>query len=50
MKGMKKNRNRQLPKSAPGVARRVRPKSAFAEINTGGTSHNHLAIIWQQNL
>ena len=29
-------RNRQLPKSAPGVARRVRPKSAIAEISTRG--------------
>ena len=27
-------RNRQLPKSAPGVARGVRPKSAIAEIST----------------
>ena len=29
-------RNRQLPKLAPGVARRVHPKSAIAEISTGG--------------
>ena len=28
-------RNRQLPKSAPGVARGLRPKSAIAEISTG---------------
>ena len=27
-------RNRQLPKLAPGVSRRVRPKSAIAEIST----------------
>ena len=35
-------RNRQLPKSAPGVARGVRPKSAIAGINIRGTPHNHL--------
>ena len=29
-------RNRQLPKSAPGIARVVRQKSAIAEISSGG--------------